>query len=100
MSCRSTILIDNFLSASDFNSISSRVVPSEQYYDTNHHDMRDDLWSDVTNLVFNRLREINLYQFHFEEAIKIANFSYNQFRPPNYGHGNICLLYTSPSPRD
>ena len=89
MSCRSTILIDNFLSASDFNSISSRVVSSEQYYDSNHHDMRDDLWSDVTNLVFNRLREINLYQFHFEEAIKIANFSYNQFRPPNYGHGNM-----------
>ena len=89
MSCRSTILIDNFLSASDFNSISSRVASSEQYNDTIHHDMRDDLWSDVTNLVFNRLREINLYQFHFEEAIKIANFSYNQFRPPNYGHGNM-----------
>ena len=63
MSCRSTILIDNFLSASDFNSISSRVVSSEQYYDTKHHDMRDDLWTDVTNLVFNRLKEINLYQF-------------------------------------
>ena len=62
MSCRSTILIDNFLSTSDFNSISSRVVSSEQYYDTKHYDMRDDLWSDVTNLVFNRLREINLYQ--------------------------------------
>jgi len=67
MSCRSTILIDNFLSASDFNSISSRVVSSEQYYDTKHHDMRDDLWTDVTNLVFNRLKEINLYQFHFEK---------------------------------
>ena len=89
MVCRSGVLIDNFLSQSDFNSISSRVVSSEQYYDTSHHDMRDDLWSDVTNLVFNRLREINLYQFHFEEAIKIANFSYNQFRPPNYGHGNM-----------
>ena len=89
MPCRSTILIDNFLSASDFNSISSRVVSSEQYYDTKHHDMRDDLWTDVTNLVFNRLKEINLYQFHFEEASKIASFSYNQFRPPNYGHGNM-----------
>jgi Rps23 Pro-64 3,4-dihydroxylase Tpa1-like proline 4-hydroxylase len=89
MPCRSTILIDNFLSASDFNSISSRVAASEQYYDTNHHDMRDDLWSDVNNLVFERLREINLYQTHFEEASKIASFSYNQFRPPNYGHGNM-----------
>ena len=89
MACRSTILIDNFLSASDFNSISSRVVSSEQYYDTKHHDTRDDLWTDVTNLVFNRMREINLYQTHFEEASKIASFSYNQFRPPNYGHGNM-----------
>ena len=83
MPCRSTILIDNFLSASDFNSITSRVVSSNQYYDTNHHDTRDDLWSDVTNLVFKRLKEINLYQLHFEDAIKIANFSYNHFRPPN-----------------
>ena len=51
MACRSTILIDNFLTASDFNSISSRVAASEQYNDSNHHDMRDDLWTDVTNLV-------------------------------------------------
>ena len=79
MPCRSTILIDNFLSASDFNSISSRVAASEQYNDSNHHDTRDDLWNDVTNLVFNRLREINLYQLHFEEASKIANFSYKFF---------------------
>ena len=49
MSCRSTILIDNFLSASDFNTISSQVAASEQYYDTKHHDLRDDLWNDVTN---------------------------------------------------
>ena len=89
MACRSTILIDNFLSASDFNSISSRVSASEQYNHANHHDMRDELWTDVTNLVFNRMREINLYQTHFEEASKIASFSYNQFRPPNYGHGNM-----------
>ena len=94
MPCRSTILIDNFLSASDFNSISSRVAASEQYNDSNHHDTRDDLWNDVTNLVFNRLREINLYQLHFEEAIKIANFSYNQFRPANYGHGNMYGPHT------
>ena len=89
MPCRSTILIDNFLSASDFYSISSRVVSSEQYYDSNHHDMRDDLWTDATNLVFKRMKEIGLYQFHFEEAKEIASFSYNQFRPPNYGHGNM-----------
>ena len=65
MSCRSTILIDNFLSASDFNTISSQVAASEQYYDTKHNDMRDELWTHTTNLVFNRLKEIGLYQFHF-----------------------------------
>ena len=54
--------------------------------------MRDDLWTHVTNLVFNRLREINLYQTHFQEATNIASFSYNQFRPPNYGHGNMYGL--------
>ena len=62
MPCRSTILIDNFLSASDFNSISSRVVSSEQYYDSNHHDMRDDLWTDATNLVFKRMKEYQRLQ--------------------------------------
>ena len=52
MACRSTILIDNFLSASDFNSISSRVASSSEYFSPNHHDVRDDLWRDVTDLVF------------------------------------------------
>ena len=89
MACRSTILIDNFLSPSDFNSITSQVVASNQYNHEFHHDMRDELWTQTTNLVFNRLREIGLYQEHFQEATNIASFSYNQFRPPNYGHGNM-----------
>ena len=89
MACRSTIIIDDFLSSSDFNSISSRVESSAQYNSDEMFDMRDDLWRDTNNLVFKRLKEINLYQEHFEEASKIASFSYNQFRPPNYAHGNM-----------
>ena len=87
MACRSTILIDNFLSPSDFNSITSQVVSSNQYNHEFHHDMRDDLWTQTTNLVFNRLREIGLYQEHFSESIKL--FGYNQFRPANEGYGNF-----------
>ena len=68
MACRSTILIDNFLSSSDFHSISSRVESSAQYNSDEMFDMRDDLWRDTNNLVFKRLKEINLYQEHFEEA--------------------------------
>ena len=89
MTCRSAVLIDNFLSQSDFNSISSRVASSPEYSSPNHHDTRDDLWRDVTDLVFKRMKEVQIYQPHFEEATKIANFSHNQYRPPNYGHGNF-----------
>ena len=85
MACRSGVLIDNFLSQSDFNSISSRVASSTEYFSPNHHDTRDDLWRDVTDLVFKRMKEVQIYQPHFEEASKIANFSHNQY----------CLLYTS-----
>ena len=62
---------------------------SSEYFSPIHHDVRDDLWRDVTNLVFKRMKEVQIYQPHFEEASKIANFSHNQYRPPNYGHGNF-----------
>ena len=45
------------------------------------------MWVESYTLVFNRLKEIRLYQLHFDESIKL--FGYNQFRPSNYGHCNM-----------
>lgn len=89
MSCRSAILIDNFLSQDRFDEISSKVVSAPNYTNGEFADLRDDLWKEVTDIVFERLKEIGLYFYHFEEASKLASFSYNQFRPSNYGHGNM-----------
>jgi len=89
MACRSAILIDNFLDQDKFNSISSKVAASPQYTSGEFSDVRDDLWEEVTDLVFDRLKEIGLYHLHFIDAIKISNFSMNQYRPSNYGHGNF-----------
>lgn len=89
MACRSAILIDNFLAEDKFNSISAKVAASPQYTSGEFADVRDDLWKEVTGLVFERLREINLYLHHFEESKNLASFSYNQYRPSNYGHGNM-----------
>lgn len=89
MSCRSAILIDNFLSEDKFSVISAKVAASPQYTSGQFADVRDELWEEVTNLVFERLREIGLYHYHFSDATKIHNFSMNQYRPSNYGHGNM-----------
>jgi len=87
MSCRSAILIDNFLPEDVFNAISSKVSQSSNYSNNQFAELKDELWSEVCGLVFNRLKEIGLYQVHFEESIKL--FGYNQFRPRSYGHGNM-----------
>ena len=89
MSCRSAILIDNFLAQDKFDEISSKVVAASNYTNCEFADLRDDLWREVTDIVFERLKEVGLYLHHFEEASKLASFSYNQFRPSNYGHGNM-----------
>lgn len=102
MSCRSAILIDNFLSEYKFNSISTKVA-SSVYYNNQFVETRDELWEEVYKAVFDRLKEIGLYQTHFEESVKL--FGYNQFRPSNYGHGNMygphsdhggCVFYIHP----
>lgn len=87
MSCRSAIVIDNFLSEDKFYYISSKVTESKNYNNNEFAELRDQLWEETYALVFERLREIGLYQIHFEESIKL--FGYNQFRPKNYGHGNM-----------
>ena len=90
MSHRSAILIDNFLPEDTFNSISLRVSQSPSYRDGKVHDyVRDDFWREVTFLVLDRMKEIGLYQEHHVAATEVGNFSYNQFRPANYGHGNF-----------
>jgi len=89
MACRSAILIDNFLVEDKFNSISTKVAASSHYTNGEFADLRDDLWEEVTNLVFERMQEVGLYLHHFAESKKLASFSYNQFRPSNYGHGNM-----------
>tara|TARA_Y100000033_G_C2689761_1_gene83157 strand:- start:21 stop:575 length:555 start_codon:yes stop_codon:yes gene_type:complete len=81
------ILIDDFLSESDFSSITEKVVESEYWSnDTLGDYLRDDLWDATTNLVFKRLKEINLFEEKFWRDKKNYNFSYNQFRPTNYHH--------------
>lgn len=87
MSCRSAILIDNFLPKDIFDSISSKVIHAPNYFNNQFAELKDNLWEDVYILVFNRLKEIGLYQVHFDESIKL--FGYNQFRPKKYGHGNM-----------
>ncbi len=87
MACRSAVLIDNFLDQSKFNTLSTKVVASPYYNTTSIYDTKDDLWKEVYTAVFDRLKEINMYQFHYAESVKL--FGYNQFRPANEGYGNF-----------
>jgi len=87
MTCRSAILIDNFLIQNDFDSLSSKVAASPYYTNGQFEEPRDDLCREARELVLQRLQDIGLYQPHFQEAAQL--FGYNQFRPADYGHGNI-----------
>ena len=87
MTCRSAILIDNFLEQSKFDALSEKVASSPAYNTTTVQDLRDDLFREAYGLVFERLKEIGLYQTHFAESVKL--FGYNQFRPANEGYGNF-----------
>ena len=87
MSCRSAILIDNFLPEDKFNFLSAKVSASGHYINNEFAETRDDLWKEISSEVLVRLKEIGLYQQHFDGAIEL--FGYNQFRPANYGHGNM-----------
>ena len=77
MSHRSAVLIDNFLPEDTFASISSKVENSLQYRNGKWSDERDELWEEVTSLVFAKLREIGLYRSHFPEIAEAHNHSYN-----------------------
>ena len=35
-----------------------------------------------------------------QEADNHVAITFGRFNPPHAGHGKLCLLYTSPSPRD
>ena len=87
MACRSAILIDNFLEQSKFDTLSAKVAASSEYNTTTVQDTRDALFEEAYGLVFERLKEIGLYQTHFAESVKL--FGYNQFRPANEGYGNF-----------
>ena len=87
MTCRSAILIDNFLAQDKFNALSSQVAASASYTSTSVVDQKDDLWTQSYTAVFDRLKEIGLYQIHFQNAVKL--FGYNQYRPANETYGNI-----------
>jgi len=65
MSHRSAVLIDDFLPQDTFTLISSKVENSSQYRNGKWSDERDELWEEVTSLVFAKLQEIGLYQNHF-----------------------------------
>ena len=87
MACRSAILIDNFLEQSKFDTLSAKVAASSEYNTTTVQDTRDALFEEAYGAVFERLKEIGLYQTHFAESVKL--FGYNQFRPANEGYGNF-----------
>jgi|TARA_R100000030_G_scaffold99561_1_gene90798 Rps23 Pro-64 3,4-dihydroxylase Tpa1-like proline 4-hydroxylase len=87
MTCRSAILIDNFLPQDSFDSLSAQVSSSPEYTSGQFEEPRDELCRQARELVLQRLEEIGLYQPHFQEASQL--FGYNQFRPSDYGHGNI-----------
>ena len=87
MYCRSAILIDTFLEQRKFDALSSKVAASSEYNTTTIQDTRDALFEEAYGAVFERLKEIGLYQTHFAESVKL--FGYNQFRPANEGYGNF-----------
>lgn len=87
MTCRSAILIDNFLPDDTFEWLSSQVSSSPEYTNGQFEEPRDELCRQARELVLHRLEGIGLYQPHFQEAAQL--FGYNQFRPADYGHGNI-----------
>ena len=87
MSCRSAILIDNFLPQDVFDTISAKVAASSSYTSDTIVDKKDDLWTEAYTAVFERLKEIGLYRIHFADSVKL--FGYNQFRPANEAYGNI-----------
>jgi hypothetical protein len=87
MSCRSAILIDNFLPQDVFDIISAKVAASSSYTSNTQVDKKDDLWTEAYTAVFERLKEIGLYRIHFADSVKL--FGYNQFRPANEAYGNI-----------
>lgn len=86
MTCRSSIIIDNFLPQNIFDDISSKVINVSNYKNNEFAELKDELWIECYTAVFNRLKELDIFQIHFEESIKL--FGYNQFRPSDYGHGN------------
>ena len=47
MSCRSAILIDNFLEQSKFDALSTKVAASDSYSNSSVVDKRDDLWTEL-----------------------------------------------------
>ena len=87
MTCRSAILIDNFLEQEKFDAISTQVAASASYNGSSVADLKDGLWTDTYVTVFERLKEIGLYQPHFEDAVKFLNspLILNRFlyKPPN-----------------
>ena len=87
MYCRSAILIDTFLEQRKFDALSSKVAASSEYNTTTIQDTRDALFEEAYGLVFERLKELGLYQTHFADSVKL--FGYNQFRPANEGYGNF-----------
>lgn len=87
MTCRSAILIDNFLPQDKFDNLTAKVAVTSEYCDNKFAELRDDLWVECYTSVLDRLKKIGMYQVHFEESVKL--FGYNQFRPSNYGHGNM-----------
>lgn len=87
MSCRSVILIDNFLPQNVFDNLAFKVSKAENYTNGEFAELKDNLWKEAYTLVFDRLKQIGLYQEHFSQSIEL--FGYNQFRPKNYGHGNM-----------
>ena len=87
MYSRSAILIDTFLEQRKFDALSSKVAASSEYNTTTIQDTRDALFEEAYGLVFERLKELGLYQTHFADSVKL--FGYNQFRPANEGYGNF-----------
>ena len=88
MSQRSAIY-NNFLPEDTFNNIALTVAQSPAYRDGKVHDYIRMTFEESYSLVLARMKEIGLHRDHFFAATEITNFSYNQFYPQNYGHGNF-----------
>ena len=69
-------IIDNFLREDKFYILSEEIKRTDEYKSLYFREVKDEVWFKTRSFIFDRLKEIGLYQEDFEERV-----NHNQFRP-------------------